>query len=172
MSNQPLQKRYGCRATERDSGNLGIERQPQEPSLGQQASRPTRCGSRREPAMGRVMVGMIAERECNQHIDVREGNQNPSSSSDRRMACGSIAGTSLETTTTGSPLRFETRNALPLNSACRSASPTYSSRVFPSAAAASRARRSNSRSIERVVIGHLSSGPHSKYSSLHTMRSP
>lgn len=53
------------------------------------------------------------------------------------------------------PFRVDWRKALPLNNNCRSASPTNSSRVFPSAAAASRASRSSSPSIERVVIGHL-----------------
>jgi hypothetical protein len=99
--------------------------------------------------MRRLMMRMVAPRQGEQHIDIGQCNQNPSSSRHRRTLAGSMGGVSLLTIMTGSPLRTVRRTPT-MENALRNASPTNSSTVLPCAAAASVACWYNSSSTVSV----------------------
>src|SRR5215471_1979038 len=150
----------------RHTHHLRIQRQTEKTRLREHTGSPA-CGRiAGEPAMRRVVMGMIAPYEGEQHVDIGQCNQKPSSSRHWRTLAGLMAGMSLLTTMTGSPLRTVRRTPA-MASAWRTASPTNTSTVLPWAAAASVARWYSSSSSVNVDMGVLSSSLPS-----HTLAGP
>jgi hypothetical protein len=75
--------------------------------------------------MSYIMLRMVAPRQGQQHVDIGQRNQKPSSSWHWRILAGSIMGVSLLTTMTGRPL-WTVRRTPTIESALRNASPINS----------------------------------------------
>src|SRR5919109_4672682 len=136
-------------AINRHANHLWTQREAQKASLRQQAGRPSRGRVASKPTMRRLVMRMVAPRQGEQHVDIGQCNQNPSSSRHWRTLTGSMGGVSSLTIMTGSPLRTVRRTPT-RESALRNASPTNSSTVLPCAAAASVARWYSSSSTVNV----------------------
>ena len=88
MSDQVIEQCQHGISRKLSADDLGIQREPHEPGLRRQArGSPGRRVGRKPPARRRVMH-MIAPRECEQDVHIRQRNQKPSPS----IACRTVAG--------------------------------------------------------------------------------
>src|SRR5262245_7776259 len=138
MSNETVEQMHSGLAINGNANNLRIQREPRKARLCEQAGGPSRDRITGKPAMCRIMIRMVAPRQSQQHVDIGQRNQKPTSSTHRRTLAESITGMSSLMTMTCRPLRT-IRRMPTIESAWRNASSTNASTVLPCAAAASRA---------------------------------
>src|SRR6266508_2311934 len=98
MGYETVEQMYSGLTINRHADNLRIQREAQKACLRQQAGRPSRGCVARKPAVRRIVMRMIAPRQGEQHVDIGQRNQNPSSSRHWRTLAESMGGVSSLTT--------------------------------------------------------------------------
>lgn len=92
MGDETVKQMYSGLAINRHTHYLRIQREAQKARLRQQAGRPSRARVASKPVMRCVVMSMVAPRQGEQHVDIGQCNQNPSSSRHWRTLAGSMGG--------------------------------------------------------------------------------